>query len=79
MELSNLTEKEREVLAYLNNQKGFSWKKKSRDIAKKFELSDMHAEEMLKRFKEAGLIKKEKNNNHWIVQAALEVLGEFLP
>lgn len=73
----NLTKKELDVLNYINetNLKKYRFKINTTSIADHFSMSETHAQEMVERFKEKGLIKKKKNS-YSFAQVALEVLAE---
>ncbi len=80
MTLDNLTDKEKAVLTYLNETSTHKLKFKlnERAIAETFNLNDLQVNEMISRFKEAGLIQKKRGHYKWFGQAVLEFLSEIV-
>ena len=72
-----LSTQEKQVLNYLNEKQSNTRfiKINTKKIAAHFEISETHVQEMIERFKEKGLIKKDRNR-YVLGEVVLEILTE---
>ena len=76
----NLTTKEIEVLKYINevHNTKLRFKINTVVIAEEFQLNELQLREMLQRFKEKGLVKKNRKGLYLVGEIMLEVIGEVI-